>query len=91
MPRQKVFVGLCRMRIKFNGIVEKRKSGCGVCGRRRSSSQFQTTKSYTLPSGVRMTFRAGQAVELSDGDAAFLLQYKYRSHDGEVKQVFEVV
>lgn len=79
------------MRIKFNGIVEKRKSGCSACGRSRSSSQFQTMKSYILPSGDTRTFRAGQAVELSDEDAAFLLQYKYRSPDGEVKQVFEVV
>jgi len=79
------------MKIKFNGIIEKRKGGCGACGRRRTESQFQVSKSYILPSGITKVFRTGQAVEVSDTDAAFLLQYKYRSPQGEIKQVFEAV
>lgn len=78
------------MKIKFNGIVEKRKGGCSACGRRKTESQFHVSKTYILPSGITKTFRAGQAVEVSERDAAFLLQYKYTSN-GEVKSVFEVV
>lgn len=84
-------MGLRRMKIQFNGIIEKRTKGCHVCGKRKSDSQFQTMKSYILPSGITKTFRVGHPEEVSDSDGAFLLSYKYLSPTGETKQVFEVV
>lgn len=79
------------MKIVFNGIIEKARKGCSACGRRRTENQFMMSKTYILPSGRSQTFRVGQVVDVSDKDGNFLLQYKYRSPDGEVKQVFEVV
>lgn len=79
------------MKIKFNGIIEKRTKGCHVCGKSRSDSQFQASKSYYLPSGKYKTFRVGRIEEVTDSDGAFLLSYKYLSPKGEVKRVFEVV
>ncbi len=76
--------------IRFNGTVEKRKTGCPVCGKSAGSSVFTMVKSYYLPSGNRITFRAGQVYEVSDADAEFLLSYKYNTSGG-VKNVFEVV
>lgn len=79
------------MIIRFNGIIEKRSGGCGVCGKRRTGSQFLASKTYILPSGVTKTFRVGQTETVSERDAQFLLQYRYQTSTGEVKQVFEVV
>ena len=78
------------MRIQFNGIIEKSSSGCKPCGRSGGGSKFLTTKTYHLPSKVSKTFRVGVPETVSEGDAQFLLQYKYES-DGVVKNVFEVV
>lgn len=78
------------MRIQFNGIIEKRTSGCKPCGRSDGGSQFITLKTYYLPSRVSKTFRAGVPETVSERDAQFLLQYKYEI-DGVVKNVFEVV
>lgn len=79
------------MKIKFNGIIEKRTKGCHVCGKSRSDSQFQASKSYYLPSGKYKTFRVGRIEEVSDQDGAFLLNYQYQTRTGEIKKVFEVV
>ena len=79
------------MRIKFNGIIEKRKKGCPVCGGHRSDSSFQSMRSYILPSGITKTFRAGIAEEVSEEDGQFLLSYRFLDKDGVVKNVFEVV
>lgn len=83
-------MGVCRMRIQFNGIIEKKSGGCSACGKRRTGSQFLASKTYILPSGVTKTFRVGQPETVSEQDAKFLLQYKYLQN-GETKQVFEVV
>lgn len=79
------------MRIVFNGIIEKARKGCGACGKRRTENQFMMSKTYILPSGRSQTFRVGQEVDVSDRDGNFLLQYKYQTPEGEVKNVFEVV
>lgn len=79
------------MKIKFNGIIEKRSKGCPVCGKRTTDSQFTTMKSYILPSGITKTFRAGREEEVNEEDASFLLSYQYTDPDGKVKPVFEVV
>lgn len=83
-------MGVCRMRIQFNGIIEKRSGGCSACGKRRTGSQFLASKTYYLPSGVTKMFRVGVPETVSEQDAQFLLQYRYQTPDG-VKQVFEVV
>lgn len=80
------------MKVVFNGIVEKRRSGCPVCGRRGGgTSTFSTMKTYILPSGITKTFRVGKPEEVIDRDGDFLLMYKYTDKDGNVKNVFEVV
>lgn len=79
------------MKIKFNGIIEKRTKGCPVCGKRTTDTQLKTMKSYILPSGITKTFRIGREEEVSETDASFLLSYKYTGSDGKVKPVFEVV
>lgn len=77
------------MRIKFNGIVEKRSKGC-KCRGERSEMVFHSLKSYILPSGITKTFRTGKVEEVSEKDGQFLLSYQY-TQDGVVKKVFEVV
>ena len=79
------------MRVKFNGIMEHRSSGCGACGRKHTDRVMKTSKTYILPSGVTRTFYAGRVEEVSDQDAEFLLSYQYVASDGAVKKVFEVV
>ena len=79
------------MKLRFNGIIEKRKSGCNCAGTRTQSTlRMVTSKHYILPSGVSRMFRVGQITEVDDADAEFLLQYKY-TENGEKKDVFTVV
>lgn len=77
------------MKVKFNGIVEKRRRGC-KCRGGNSETVFHSMKSYILPSGAMKLFRAGKVEEVSDGDGEFLLSYQYEQN-GEVKKVFERV
>ena len=79
------------MKVKFNGLIEKRTKGCGVCGARNVEMQFTVTKTYILPSGRTVTFRAGRTEEVNPSDGAFLLGYKYTNPDGSVHPVFEEV
>lgn len=64
------------MKVMFNGLVEKRVKGCKPCGKASTETGFTTVKAFLLPSGVTKTFRKGRAEDVSDDDAAFLLQYK---------------
>lgn len=77
------------MKIKFNGVMEKRRKGCSVCGSKRTEMGFSGSKTYILPSGITKTFRAGRCEEVKDEDAQFLLSYQY-AQNGEVVKVFEV-
>lgn len=79
------------MKVKFNGLVEKRDKGCGVCGTKSTKMQFTVTKTYILPSGKSMTFRAGHTEDVLDIDGEFLLGYQYKAPDGTVRPVFEEV
>lgn len=81
------------MKIMFNGLLEKRRAGCPVCGGRKGTTEkeFVYMKSYILPSGVTKTFRKGKTEEVSDADGNFLLSYRYMDKEGNVHQVFEVV
>ena len=79
------------MKLKFNGIIEKRSGGCVPCGAKRTSSKSMvTSKMYILPSGATKTFYVGRMETVSDRDADFLLQYTYTDKDGNEKPVFEV-
>lgn len=75
------------MKLKFNGIYEKKTRGCPVCGRSKSEIVFSTTKSFYLPSGRYQTFRVGQEYEVSETDTHFLLTYK--SAKGSVFEVID--
>lgn len=79
------------MKVRFNGLIEKRDKGCGVCGHKTLKTQFTVSKMYILPSGRSVTFRAGRIEEVLDSDGAFLLGYKYTQPDGSVRPVFEEV
>lgn len=80
------------MKLKFNGMYENKSSGCGVCGKRHGGGRrFITVKTFYLPSGGTLTFRANNVYELVDKDAEFLLKYNYRNDRGEKVSVFEVV
>lgn len=80
------------MKLKFNGIIEKRTGGCVPCGAKRTSSKSMvTSKMYILPSGATRTFYVGRVEDVSDRDAAFLLRYNYTDSNGTLKPVFERV
>ena len=78
------------MRLKFNGVMEKKSDGCPVCGGRRSTYKFASVRSYYLPSGGMKTFRAGQTYEVSERDGNFLLSYRYKVN-GKEQHAFEAV
>lgn len=63
------------MKIKFNGVKEKSRKGCSVCGGKSSRMTMTTSKTYYLPSGTRMTFRVGRIENVSDADGQFLLSF----------------
>lgn len=86
-------MGVRRMKIKFNGALEKREStGCSVCGSRRNGKTvFVTSRNYILPSGGMMTFRMGEEYEVSDMDGKFLLSYNAQDANGQMRSVFEEV
>lgn len=67
-------MGVHRMRLKFNGMTEKRKKGCN-CSGSHSETVFTTSKSFILPSGRTKTFRVGKIEEVSKEDGDFLLSY----------------
>lgn len=80
------------MKIKFNGMFQRGAGkGCPVCGHRTHDVEFQTIKTYILPSGMTKTFRAGRIEEVADSDGDFLLSYRYLDKEGKEKPVFEVV
>lgn len=80
------------MKVQFNGLLEKRSSGCPVCGQRRKSKHgYVTTKTFILPSGITKTFRVGKVEEVSDTDGNFLLSYNYDDVNGARRAVFEKV
>lgn len=73
------------MKLKFNGLEIKTKTGCVPCGKAKGSTSLQTTKTFFLPSGRTVTFRQGRAEEVSAEDGAFLLDYN------GTRKVFEEV
>lgn len=78
------------MRVIFTGMIGQVTGGCGSCGSMRTGSKFLSMKMFAVPSGQHIMFRAGVPVEVSDHDGAFLLEHKYTTPEGVVKNVFEV-
>lgn len=64
------------MKVRFKGMTEKRRGGCGACGAHRSNQTFTMKKLFILPSGEYRTFYAGTAVDVDDEDGEFLLNYE---------------
>ena len=77
------------MKIKFNGLLEKRASGCN-CKRQGNGYSFVNSRMYILPSGKQKTFYVGKVEEVSDRDGQFLLSYSVADANGK-RQVFEKV
>lgn len=78
------------MTVVFNGIVEKRSKGCNCKGRKTEAS-FVNARSYFLPSGRKQTFFAGRPVEVSDSEGEFLLSYRHKDANGDLRAVFSEV
>lgn len=81
------------MRIKFNGVLEKKNGGCSACGKKSKSSYgFTNSKLYHMASGRSQVFRTGEVYEVSDIDGNFLLQYNdMPDANGLSRKIFEVV
>lgn len=77
------------MKLRFNGMMEKKRKGCSVCGGKTLSNGMTLTRTFILPSGITKTFRAGKCVEVKDIDAEFLLEYRTLK-DGKEINAFEV-
>lgn len=79
------------MKIEFLGMRSStRKSGCSSCGGgRKGRETFHRQKTMTLPGGSTQHFVAGRIYELSDSDAAFLLQQSSREAVPYFKEVTE--
>lgn len=79
------------MRLRFNGAQAQKRTGCPVCGGRKTVDGVTFSKSYILPSGQAKTFTTGRIYEVSDRDGRFLLSYVYKTKDGTVMPSFEKV
>lgn len=75
------------MKVKFNGVHERKGKHCSSCGKSVSKYSFVTHKMYILPSGRNKTFYVGRIEEVSEKDGKFLLSYK----DAKGNAVFEEV
>lgn len=84
-------MGNSRMKVVFNGTVEKRSGGGCKCKGKTSSSTFVRVKTYILPSGASKTFVVGQTTEVSERDGQFLLSYVYKDANGDTRAVFSRV
>lgn len=62
------------MKVRFNGLLQKKSSGGGCnCKRQGSSYKLEHTRMFILPSGAKTTFYAGSVTEVSEQDGRFLL------------------
>ena len=81
------------MKIKFNGLLEKKVSGGGCnCKKKGSDYGFVNSRMYILPSGVTKTFYVGKVEEVSERDGKFLLSYNQAPDlNGQSREVFTLV
>lgn len=79
------------MKLIFNGLLEKRESGCN-CHKSNVGFGFVNSRMYILPSGATKTFYIGKAEEVSDSDGEFLLSYNQAPDaNGLPREVFTKV
>lgn len=79
------------MKLKFNGLLEKKSSGCN-CKRQSNGYGFVNSRMYILPSGQNKTFYVGKVEEVSDSDGEFLLLYNSAPDaNGMPREVFTKV
>lgn len=78
------------MKIKFNGLIEKKVSGGCNCKKQGNGYGFVGSRMYILPSGQQKTFYVGKVEEVSERDGNFLLSYSVTDANGK-RQVFEKV
>lgn len=78
------------MKIKFNGMMEKRSHGCNCRGKQTEYS-FVLQRHFILPSGRSMTFFEGKVEEVSERDGKFLLSYSGIDVNGLRRDVFTEV
>lgn len=79
------------MKIKFNGLLEKRSGGCN-CKKSSAEYGFTHSRMYILPSGKTKTFVVGKVEEVSESDGKFLLSYnKAPDANGMSREVFTKV
>jgi hypothetical protein len=79
------------MKVVFNGVLEKHRSGCNCKRVANTEYGFVSQKMYILPSGATKTFIVGKPEEVSEQDGAFLLAYKYVDVNGSYREVFSKV
>ena len=62
------------MKIRFNGVFEKKSGGCIPCGVRKASRKVMVMrKSYRCPSGNEIKFYAGSDKDVPFADGRWLL------------------
>ncbi len=79
------------MKIKFNGVLEKRTKGCNCKKVGNTEYGFVTQKMFILPSNTTRTFTVGKVEEVNNRDAQFLLEYNYVDVNGVRRDVFSKV
>lgn len=79
------------MKIRFNGLLEKRTKGCNCKKVGNTEYGFTSQKMYILPSGTEKTFVVGKVENVSDMDGNFLLSYIYEDANGGKREVFSKV
>lgn len=81
-----------RMKIMFNGLLEKHESSGCNCKKVGSDYGFVNSRMYILPSGQTKTFYVGKAEEVSEFDGQFLLSYNQAPDaNGMPREVFTKV
>lgn len=80
------------MKIKFNGLIEKKSGGGCNCKKSGSEYGFVGSRMYILPSGATKTFFVGKEEEVSERDGQFLLSYNQAPDiNGHSREVFTKV
>lgn len=85
-------MGVCSLKVKFNGMSEERESGCVPCGKARKGSKvFLSSRHIILPSGMSKVFHRNEPVEVSQLDGEWLLSWQEKDPSGMTRQVFTEV
>ena len=80
------------MKVRFNGLLEKRSGGGCNCKRTSTEYGFVNSRMYILPSGQTKTFFVGSVEEVSESDGKFLLSYNQAPDvNGLSREVFTKV